>query len=132
VQIIKRDPEKGGVLKLGTEIVSAKDGSIAALLGASPGASTAAPIMLNVLEKVFAQKVATPEWQAKIRQIVPSYGTKLNDDAQKAYQELVYTSEHLQLTPPPQPVAASQVPATTGSAASAQGGVLKPVPDMAP
>jgi malate dehydrogenase (quinone) len=132
VQIIKRDPEKGGVLKLGTEIVSAKDGSIAALLGASPGASTAAPIMLNVLEKVFAQKVATPEWQAKIRQIVPSYGTKLNDDAQKAYQELVYTSEHLQLTPPPQPVVASEVPAATGSAASGQGGVLKPVPDMAP
>ncbi|MCJ2046724.1 malate dehydrogenase (quinone) [Methylobacterium sp. J-078] len=132
VQIIKRDPEKGGVLKLGTEIVSAKDGSIAALLGASPGASTAAPIMLNVLEKVFAQKVATPEWQAKIRQIVPSYGTKLNDDAQKAYQELVYTSEHLQLTPPPQPVAAAEVPAATGSAASGQGGVLKPVPDMAP
>ncbi|PMY95027.1 malate:quinone oxidoreductase, partial [Pseudomonas sp. FW305-124] len=80
VQIIKRDPNKGGVLKLGTEIVNAKDGSIAALLGASPGASTAAPIMLQVLEKVFAQKVATPEWQAKIREIVPSYGTKLNDD----------------------------------------------------
>ena len=132
VQIIKRDPEKGGVLKLGTEIVSAKDGSIAALLGASPGASTAAPIMLNVLEKVFPQRVATPEWQTKIRQIVPSYGTKLNDDAGKAHQELVYTSEHLQLTPPPQPTAASAVPATTGSATSSQGGVLKPVPDMAP
>ena len=131
VQIIKRDAEKGGVLKLGTEIVSAKDGTIAALLGASPGASTAAPIMLNVLEKVFASKVATREWQAKIRQIVPSYGTKLNDDAGKAHQELVYTSEHLQLTPPPQ-IDASAQPTTTGSAPGAQGGVLKPVPDMAP
>ncbi len=47
VQIIKRDAEKGGVLKLGTEIVASKDGSIAGLLGASPGASTAAPIMLS-------------------------------------------------------------------------------------
>ncbi|GMA78051.1 putative malate:quinone oxidoreductase [Methylorubrum aminovorans] len=102
VQIIKRDAEKGGVLKLGTEVVSAKDGSIAALLGASPGASTAPPIMLNVLEKVFAKQVASPEWQAKIRQIVPSYGTKLNDDPQRVYQELAYTSEQLQLTPPPQ------------------------------
>lgn len=102
VQIIKRDEEKGGVLKLGTEIVSAADGSIAALLGASPGASTAAPIMLSVLEKVFAAKVATPEWQAKIRQIVPSYGTKLNDNPEAAYQEWVYTSEHLQLPTPPQ------------------------------
>ena len=129
VQIIKRDAEKGGVLKLGTEIVSAKDGSIAALLGASPGASTAAPIMLNVLEKVFAKKVATPDWQAKIRQIVPSYGTRLNDDPQAVYRELAYTSEHLQLTPPPRPSAA--VPATV-PAAETTGGVVKPVPDMAP
>lgn len=127
VQIIKRDPEKGGVLKLGTEVVSAKDGSIAALLGASPGASTAAPIMLNVLEKVFAQKVASPEWQAKIRQIVPSYGTKLNDSPEKAYETLAYTSETLQLTPPPKAMAAPAQPA-----AAAETGTVKPVPDMAP
>jgi len=74
VQIIRRDSEKGGVLKLGTEIVTAGDGSIAGLLGASPGASTAAPIMLNMLEKVFKDKLATAAWQDKIRQIVPSYG----------------------------------------------------------
>jgi malate dehydrogenase (quinone) len=102
VQIIKRDGAKGGVLKLGTEIVSSKDGSIAGLLGASPGASTAAPIMLSLLEKVFKDKVATPAWQEKIRQIVPSYGTKLNDSPAKVYQEWLYTSEVLQLTPPPQ------------------------------
>ena len=126
VQIIKRDAEKGGVLKLGTEVVAAKDGSIAALLGASPGASTAAPIMLNVLEKVFAKRVASPEWQAKIRQIVPSYGTKLNDDPQRVYQELAYTSEHLQLTPPPQIGTPAPAPAP------AEMGTVKPVPDMAP
>lgn len=102
VQIIKRDADKGGVLKLGTEIVASKDGSIAGLLGASPGASTAAPIMLNVLEKVFKDKVATPEWQAKIRQIVPSYGTKLNDSADMVQQEWAYTAEQLQLPTPPQ------------------------------
>ncbi|WP_282877001.1 malate:quinone oxidoreductase [Pseudomonas peli] len=81
MQIIKRDAEKGGVLKLGTEVVASEDRTIAGLLGASPGASTAAPIMLTVLETVFKDKVATPEWQAKIKQIVPSYGTKLNDSA---------------------------------------------------
>ncbi|MFM0741786.1 malate dehydrogenase (quinone) [Paraburkholderia xenovorans] len=102
VQIIKRDAAKGGVLKLGTEIVSSQDGSIAGLLGASPGASTAAPIMLGLLEKVFKDKVATPAWQEKIRQIVPSYGTKLNDSPAKVYQEWTYTSDVLQLTPPPQ------------------------------
>jgi malate dehydrogenase (quinone) len=101
VQIIKRDAEKGGVLKLGTEVVSSQDGSIAALLGASPGASTAAPIMLNVMEKVFKDKVATPEWQAKIRQIVPSYGTKLNDSPAAVQQEWNYTAEVLQLDKPP-------------------------------
>lgn len=102
VQIIKRDGAKGGVLKLGTEIVSSQDGSIAGLLGASPGASTAAPIMLSLLEKVFKDKVATPAWQEKIRQIVPSYGTRLNDSPAKVYQEWTYTSDVLQLAPPPQ------------------------------
>nr|WP_183565243.1 malate dehydrogenase (quinone) [Methylorubrum rhodinum] len=130
VQIIKRDPEKGGVLKLGTEVVAAKDGSIAALLGASPGASTAAPIMLTVLEKVFADRVKSAAWQDKIRKIVPSYGTKLNADPQKAYEELVYTSEHLQLTPPPKPGAVT-IPASA-PAAETTGGVVKAVPDMAP
>ncbi|MBF8178782.1 MAG: malate dehydrogenase (quinone) [Burkholderiaceae bacterium] len=101
VQIIKRDADKGGVLKLGTEVVASKDGSIAGLLGASPGASTAAPIMLDVLKKVFKDKVASPAWQGKIRQIVPSYGTKLNDSPDKVYQEWVSTGQVLQLTPPP-------------------------------
>ena len=113
VQIIKRDEEKGGVLKLGTEIVSAKDGSIAGLLGASPGASTAAPIMLTVLETVFKDKVATPEWQAKLHQIVPSYGTKLNGDPDRVAQEWAYTAEVLQLTPPP------AIPAATHTATPA-------------
>ena len=101
VQIIKRDEDKGGVLKLGTEVVISQDGTIAGLLGASPGASTAAPIMLEVLNKVFKDKVATPAWQDKFREIVPSYGTHLNDDPQKVMEEWAYTSQILQLTPPP-------------------------------
>ncbi|AKA23842.1 malate dehydrogenase (quinone) [Pseudomonas chlororaphis] len=101
VQIIKRDEQQGGVLKLGTEIVAAQDGSIAGLLGASPGASTAAPIMLSVLEKVFKDKVATPAWQEKLHQIVPSYGTQLNASPERVAKEWAYTAETLQLTPPP-------------------------------
>ncbi|MGE8126460.1 malate dehydrogenase (quinone) [Methylobacterium sp. NPDC080182] len=134
VQIIKRDPNKGGVLKLGTEIVNAKDGSIAALLGASPGASTAAPIMLQVLEKVFAQKVATPEWQAKIREIVPSYGTKLNDDPDRVAREWTDTSAQLQLPTPPQIDRAVLKPVSTGSTVlnSSVTPVKEPVHDLAP
>jgi len=113
VQIIKRDEAAGGVLKLGTEIVAAQDGSIAGLLGASPGASTAAPIMLSVLQKVFKDKVATPEWQAKLHQIVPSYGTQLNSDPAKVAQEWAYTAKILELpTPPVIGQAAPAAPAT--------------------
>ncbi|MDB5877417.1 MAG: malate:quinone oxidoreductase [Variovorax sp.] len=101
VQVIKRDKDKGGVLKLGTEIVSSQDGSIAGLLGASPGASTAAPIMLDLMKKVFKDKLATPQWQAKIRELVPSYGTQLNDRPDRVYQEWASTAQVLQLTPPP-------------------------------
>ncbi|AMN79594.1 MULTISPECIES: malate dehydrogenase (quinone) [Pseudomonas] len=101
VQIIKRDEEQGGVLKLGTEVVSSADNTIAGLLGASPGASTAAPIMLTVLQKVFKDKVATPEWQTKLHQIVPSYGTKLNDSPEAVAKEWAYTAEILQLPTPP-------------------------------
>jgi len=100
VQIIKRDPKEGGVLRLGTEVVSAKDGSIAALLGASPGASTAAPIMMKLLETVFKERAASAEWQAKFREIIPSYGTKLNGNVEATEKELLETSRILQLETP--------------------------------
>lgn len=97
VQIIKKDDEKGGVLKLGTEIVSSQDGSIAALLGASPGASTAAPIMLSLLQKVFKDKIATPEWQGKLKEIIPSYGQKLDGNIELTNKIRSYTSSTLGL-----------------------------------
>ncbi|MDX1456815.1 MAG: malate dehydrogenase (quinone) [Marinobacter sp.] len=80
VQIIKKDANGRGKLEFGTEIVAAKDGSLAALLGASPGASTAANAMINVLERCFADKMDTPEWQERMRQLVPSYGQSLVED----------------------------------------------------
>jgi malate dehydrogenase (quinone) len=80
VQIVKDSP-KGGLLQFGTEVVGAADGSIVALLGASPGASTAAPIMLKVLQKsAFKDQLATPAWQARMKEMVPSYGLTLNSD----------------------------------------------------
>ncbi|MGB4072837.1 malate:quinone oxidoreductase [Pseudomonas sp.] len=97
VQVIKKDAEHGGVLQFGTEVVSSADGSIAALLGASPGASTAAPIMLSVLEKTFKDKMQSPQWQAKLKEIIPSYGQKLNDDLALTNQTRAWSSERLQL-----------------------------------
>ncbi|MCQ4158950.1 malate dehydrogenase (quinone) [Roseomonas sp. GC11] len=130
VQIIKRDAKRGGVLKLGTEIVSARDGSVAALLGASPGASTAAPIMLSLLEKVFPDKVASPAWKEKILQMVPSYGQRLNESAEQAYQGWLSTSEVLQLPAPPRIDTAALVrPAPQPAPVGEPSG---PVHDLAP
>ncbi|MDX1756793.1 MAG: malate dehydrogenase (quinone) [Marinobacter sp.] len=80
VQIIKKDANGRGKLEFGTEIVAAKDGSLAALLGASPGASTAANAMINVLERCFADKLHSPQWAERMRDLVPSYGRSLVDD----------------------------------------------------
>ncbi len=80
VQIIKKDPEKGGKLQFGTEVVAAKDGSLSALLGASPGASTAVAIIIEVLETCFADEMANPEWVEKVQSMVPSYKYSLAED----------------------------------------------------
>ncbi|MGB4768183.1 MAG: malate:quinone oxidoreductase, partial [Candidatus Saccharimonas sp.] len=58
------------------------DGSLAALLGASPGASIAVPAMVQVVEKCFKDKVATPEWQERMKSLIPSYGQSLITDAE--------------------------------------------------
>lgn len=97
VQIIKKDAEKGGVLKLGTEVVTSQDGTISALLGASPGASTAAPIMLELMKKVFHEKFASAEWQSKLKTIIPSFGQKLNGNVAATEKELAETSRILKL-----------------------------------
>jgi malate dehydrogenase (quinone) len=101
VQIIKKDADKGGVLKLGTEVVVDKQKTISALLGASPGASTAAPITLNVIKQMFPEQFSSPEWQSKIHQLVPSYGQKLNDNAALTQQVWNDTAATLKLTKPP-------------------------------
>ncbi|WP_429844402.1 malate:quinone oxidoreductase [Brevibacillus sp. FIR094] len=85
VQVIKDTPAGKGTLQFGTEVVSAADGSVAALLGASPGASTAVQVMLEVLEKCFPQRMA--EWEPKIKEMIPSYGVSLLQN-QELLQEI--------------------------------------------
>ena len=80
VQIIKPDVKRGGFLEFGTELVAAADRSLVALLGASPGASTAASIAINVLEKCFPDRLDNSGWLPKLREIIPSYGVSLIDD----------------------------------------------------
>ena len=78
VQIIKQDAKKGGVLQFGTEVVAAADGSIAALLGASPGASTAVDVMLDILQRCFKKRL--PEWKNGLEKMVPSFDKNLASD----------------------------------------------------
>ena len=95
-QVIKQDPKKGGVLQFGTEVVTGADGTIAGLLGASPGASTAAAIMLDVLRRCFPDRL--PQWEPRLRGLIPSFGTLLSDDPQAAQRIQVTTAKVLGLT----------------------------------
>jgi malate dehydrogenase (quinone) len=80
VQIIKKDPTHGGILEFGTELVVAADRSIVAMLGASPGASTAAWVMLHVIERCFGEKLNAAGWLPKLKEIIPSYGQSLAEN----------------------------------------------------
>jgi malate dehydrogenase (quinone) len=100
VQVIRPD----GVLQFGTEVITGADGSIAGLLGASPGASTAAPIMLQLLERCFPDRWAA--WKPTLDQLVPSHGRTLSDDPVKAQETLVSTAAALRLATPAAPARA--------------------------
>lgn len=80
VQVIKKDKKKGGVLEFGTELVVSEDGTVAALLGASPGASTAVSMMLELIQKCFPKESKSSEWQAKLKELAPSFGNSISKD----------------------------------------------------
>jgi len=98
VQIIKKDPIHGGILQFGTELISDQDAHLIALLGASPGASTAVKVALDILEKAFKQQLKSQAWQAKLRDIIPSYGQKLAKQPELLELVRKRNKEFLQLT----------------------------------
>jgi malate dehydrogenase (quinone) len=95
VQVMKKDAKKGGVLQFGTEVIASEDGSIAGLLGASPGASTAVPIMLDVLERCFPERYKS--WEPTLKSLIPTIGTTLNDRPKEAERVITSTAEALQI-----------------------------------
>ncbi|MCP2280190.1 malate dehydrogenase (quinone) [Nocardia amikacinitolerans] len=95
VQIIRRKGI-GGVLELGTAVIAAKDGSIAGLLGASPGASTCVTAMLDVLQRCFPREYA--DWTPRLRQMIPSLGVKLSEDKALFHDVWDWTNKALNLT----------------------------------
>jgi len=95
VQIMKRGADGKAVIQFGTEVVAGGDGTIAGLLGASPGASTAVPIMLDVLATCFPNRIEG--WKPALTRMIPSYGTKLSDAPKKAVKEITETAGTLGL-----------------------------------
>ena len=94
VQVIKKDKKEGGVLEFGTEVVVSEDGTVAALLGASPGASTAAAVMFGILPKCFAKHSQSSIWQSKLKEMVPSFGQALSQN-EKQLQETRQRTEKI-------------------------------------
>jgi malate dehydrogenase (quinone) len=97
VQIIKKDPAKGGILQFGTELIAASDQSLVAMLGASPGASTAVWIMLQVIERNFPESLKTDGWLANLKEMVPSYGQSLIDNPALCQQVRAETADILKI-----------------------------------
>ncbi|MFI9510108.1 malate dehydrogenase (quinone) [Nocardia sp. NPDC052566] len=94
VQVIRRKGA-GGVLEFGTAVIAAEDGSIAGLLGASPGASTCVTAMLDVLQRCFPREYA--EWTPKLKDMVPSLGVKLSENQPLFHEVWDWTSKALRL-----------------------------------
>lgn len=94
VQVIKKDKDKGGILQFGTEVITAADGSVSGLLGASPGASTAVPIMIKLIERCFPKQMKDEGWALRMKELIPSYGQSLEKDA-ALYARIVKRSNDL-------------------------------------
>ena len=94
-QVIKRDAKGNGTLQFGTEVVTSADGSIAGLLGASPGASTSVHIMLEILKKSFESDYN--KWSPELKRLIPSLGIELNRDAKLAKKVMADTARTLNL-----------------------------------
>ncbi|WP_047152067.1 malate:quinone oxidoreductase [Aneurinibacillus tyrosinisolvens] len=95
VQVIKDTARGKGTLQFGTEVISAADGSIAALLGASPGASTAVFVMLELIKKCFPQHIKA--WEPKIKEMIPSYGVSLLENPDLIHEIHTSTAQTLGL-----------------------------------
>lgn len=97
VQVIKKDEKEGGILEFGTEIITCSDGTLACLLGASPGASTAVSAMIEVLNRCFKEEMNSAAWQEKLKVMIPSYGESLNENPELAKSIREKTSKTLKL-----------------------------------
>jgi len=95
VQVIKQDDRGRGILQFGTELIVGADGTIAGLLGASPGASTATSAMLTLLERCFPDRIES--WRPLLQEAIPSYGHKLSEEPELLAEVFADTTRTLEL-----------------------------------
>jgi len=113
VQVIRKVQGRGGVLEFGTTVLSAADGTIAGLLGASPGASTAVPAMLDVMERCFSDRY--PAWLPKLKEMVPSLGIELSNEPALFEEVWTWGTEVLKLDKPANGAPPAPLPAESGA-----------------
>ncbi len=97
VQIIKKDEKEGGILEFGTEVIHSKDGKITALLGASPGASVAVDIMIDVLHFAYPQLAKSEQWKEKMSELVPFWNREIEKHVDAFKTQRQRSSKHLKI-----------------------------------
>jgi malate dehydrogenase (quinone) len=75
VQAIKRADR--GAVYFGTEVFSPADRSLAALLGASPGASVSVNIAFEVIRTCLPELLASSEGRSQMREMIPTFDEDL-------------------------------------------------------
>jgi malate dehydrogenase (quinone) len=100
VQVIKKDEKEGGVLEFGTELVCAADGSLAGLLGASPGASTSVSVMLKVLQNCFTEEFQSNAWQSRLKEMIPTFDKPWGEYDLLCQEIREWTNDILKLSKP--------------------------------
>ncbi len=81
VQAIKKSDGKAGIVHYGTEVITSADKSIAALLGASPGASVCVSIVLDVIRQCRPDLLDSPAGKAQMETMIPGYAAELRNTA---------------------------------------------------
>ncbi len=94
-QVIEPKGRFGGSLQFGTEVIASADGSIAGLLGASPGASVATEVMLDVMKRFYGAEYEN--YLPGLKKLMPALGRNLNGDAKLAKKVLADTAKTLKL-----------------------------------
>ncbi len=99
IRVQALNPADAGRLSFGTEVVTAPDGTLAALLGASPGASVSANIALEIIQRCFPEKLRDPDGYERMKAMLPTFDLDQSDIAADHTRRSAEIDDLLQLQP---------------------------------